>query len=224
MARTTQDFRVDFTTLLSPTGVFGVPNESYIQQTTSVEALHAGTAPVLARKRKGRLAGRRLLQRRRRLDRPERPRRRAGHAQRHRLPSAGRRHDRLEVQGIRGVRERDHQVHAELRSHARRPLQQQRPGRACRMRTDCCSVWRRPPSTTGDSSEDVFTYSIAPKFKLNDRMAIYARVAKGFRPGGPNVIAPDAPPGRPPATAPIRPSTTNWASRAKTKPGRSLST
>jgi outer membrane receptor protein involved in Fe transport len=38
----------------------------------------------------------------------------------------------------------------------------------------------------------VFTYSIAPKWKLNDRMAIYARVAKGFRPGGPNVIAPDA--------------------------------
>ena len=41
----------------------------------------------------------------------------------------GRRHGRLEVQGVRGVRERDHQVHAELRSHARRPLQQQRPGR-----------------------------------------------------------------------------------------------
>jgi len=49
-----------------------------------------------------------------------------------------------------------------------------------------------PTVTTSDSSEDVFTYSIAPKFKLNDRMAIYARVAKGFRPGGPNVIAPDA--------------------------------
>jgi iron complex outermembrane recepter protein len=49
-----------------------------------------------------------------------------------------------------------------------------------------------PTVTTSNSSEDVFTYSIAPKFKLNDRMAIYARVAKGFRPGGPNVIAPDA--------------------------------
>jgi len=49
-----------------------------------------------------------------------------------------------------------------------------------------------PTVTSSDSSEDVFTYSIAPKFKLNDRMAIYARVAKGFRPGGPNVIAPDA--------------------------------
>ena len=36
----------------------------------------------------------------------------------------------------------------------------------------------------------MFTYSFAPKFKINDRMAIYARVAKGYRPGGPNVVAP----------------------------------
>ena len=49
-----------------------------------------------------------------------------------------------------------------------------------------------PTVITSSSSEDVFTYSIAPKWKINDRMAIYARVAKGFRPGGPNVIAPDA--------------------------------
>jgi outer membrane receptor protein involved in Fe transport len=47
-----------------------------------------------------------------------------------------------------------------------------------------------PSRLTSDSSEDVFTYSIAPKFKINDRMAIYARIAKGFRPGGPNVVAP----------------------------------
>lgn len=49
----------------------------------------------------------------------------------------------------------------------------------------------------GDSSEDVFTYSAAPKFKLNDRVALYARVAKGFRPGGPNALALNAPPGTP---------------------------
>jgi iron complex outermembrane receptor protein len=49
----------------------------------------------------------------------------------------------------------------------------------------------------GESSEDVFTYSIAPKFKFNERMAIYARVAKGFRPGGPNVVATNAPSGTP---------------------------
>jgi outer membrane receptor protein involved in Fe transport len=44
------------------------------------------------------------------------------------------------------------------------------------------------------SSEDVFTYSVAPKFKLNDHTTFYARVAKGFRPGGPNVLPPGAPP------------------------------
>lgn len=44
------------------------------------------------------------------------------------------------------------------------------------------------------SSENVFTYSIAPKFKPNEHMTLYARVAKGFRPGGPNVVPPGAPP------------------------------
>lgn len=43
------------------------------------------------------------------------------------------------------------------------------------------------------SSENVFTYSAGPKFKLNDHASIYARVAKGFRPGGPNVLPPGAP-------------------------------
>ena len=38
------------------------------------------------------------------------------------------------------------------------------------------------------SSENVFTYSLAPKFKPNKNTSIYARVAKGFRPGGPNVL------------------------------------
>ena len=52
-----------------------------------------------------------------------------------------------------------------------------------------------------------------PKFKLNDqrRMALYARVAKGFRPGGPNVIAPDAPAGTPTSYGSDSTSTTNWA-------------
>jgi outer membrane receptor protein involved in Fe transport len=48
--------------------------------------------------------------------------------------------------------------------------------------------------TRNNSSEHVFTYSAAPKFKLNSNTTLYARVAKGFRPGGPNVIAPNAPP------------------------------
>jgi outer membrane receptor protein involved in Fe transport len=40
------------------------------------------------------------------------------------------------------------------------------------------------------SSENVFTYSVAPKFKPNENTTFYARVAKGFRPGGPNVLPP----------------------------------
>ena len=50
---------------------------------------------------------------------------------------------------------------------------------------------RTLPST--QSKEDVFTYSVAPKFKVSDQVSVYARVAKGFRPGGPNVLAPGAP-------------------------------
>jgi len=34
------------------------------------------------------------------------------------------------------------------------------------------------------SSDDVFTFSVAPKIKFGDRASLYARVAKGYRPGG----------------------------------------
>ncbi|MGY4397574.1 iron complex outermembrane receptor protein [Sphingomonas sp. UYAg733] len=44
-----------------------------------------------------------------------------------------------------------------------------------------------------NSSDNVFTYSVAPKLKFGKDLAIYARVAKGFRPGGPNALAPGAP-------------------------------
>ena len=44
-----------------------------------------------------------------------------------------------------------------------------------------------------NSSEGVFTYSVAPKIKLSRNATIYGRVAKGFRPGGPNALAPGAP-------------------------------
>ncbi len=45
-------------------------------------------------------------------------------------------------------------------------------------------------SFTGNSSDGVFTYSVAPAFHPNADTTIYARVAKGYRPGGPNVISP----------------------------------
>jgi outer membrane receptor protein involved in Fe transport len=43
------------------------------------------------------------------------------------------------------------------------------------------------------SSEGVFTWSAAPRFEIAPRSEIYARVAKGYRPGGPNVVPPGAP-------------------------------
>ena len=49
------------------------------------------------------------------------------------------------------------------------------------------------PTVYGTSSDGVFTYSVAPTFKLNPNTRIYARVAKGYRPGGPNALSPGAP-------------------------------
>ncbi len=46
---------------------------------------------------------------------------------------------------------------------------------------------------TGNSSDGVFTYAVAPAFHPNADTTIYARVAKGYRPGGPNVIPALAP-------------------------------
>lgn len=47
------------------------------------------------------------------------------------------------------------------------------------------------------SSDNVFTYSVAPKIKFGTRASLYARVAKGYRPGGPNVVPVGAPEGTP---------------------------
>ncbi len=47
--------------------------------------------------------------------------------------------------------------------------------------------------TPGNSSEDVFTYSVAPKLEISQHAAVFFRVAKGFRPGGPNALPPGAP-------------------------------
>lgn len=47
------------------------------------------------------------------------------------------------------------------------------------------------------SSENPFTYSIAPRFALTPSSSLYARIATGFRPGGPNVLPPNAPAGTP---------------------------
>lgn len=39
---------------------------------------------------------------------------------------------------------------------------------------------------TGRSSEDVVTYMVSPRFRPTDDTMLYARVASGYRPGGPN--------------------------------------
>jgi outer membrane receptor protein involved in Fe transport len=50
-----------------------------------------------------------------------------------------------------------------------------------------------PSVFPGSSSEKVFTFAVAPKYKINESATIYARVAKGYRPGGPNALNPLTP-------------------------------
>jgi outer membrane receptor protein involved in Fe transport len=45
----------------------------------------------------------------------------------------------------------------------------------------------------GNSSESPFTWSVSPRFQLSENASVYARVATGFRPGGPNIVPPTAP-------------------------------
>ena len=54
-----------------------------------------------------------------------------------------------------------------------------------------------PDITNGASDEDVITWSVAPRYELSDYASVYARVAKGYRPGGPNVVPPGAGPNFP---------------------------
>ncbi|MEP6885925.1 MAG: TonB-dependent receptor [Gammaproteobacteria bacterium] len=46
----------------------------------------------------------------------------------------------------------------------------------------------------GESSGNIVTYSVAPRWHVDANTMVYARVASGYRPGGPNVIPPSAPP------------------------------
>ena len=45
-----------------------------------------------------------------------------------------------------------------------------------------------------ESDESKFTWSIAPSYHYSDSQVLYARVATGYRPGGPALIIPGAPP------------------------------
>jgi iron complex outermembrane receptor protein len=70
-------------------------------------------------------------------------------------------------------------------------------------------------SFSGSSSDSVFTYSVAPSFKPNANTRIYARVARGYRPGGPNAVSPLAPAGVPRHFGPD--TTTNYEVGLKTE-------
>jgi iron complex outermembrane receptor protein len=48
-------------------------------------------------------------------------------------------------------------------------------------------------NTSGNSSEDVFTYSLSPRLHLSSDSMLYARVASGYQPGGPNLALPGVP-------------------------------
>ena len=67
----------------------------------------------------------------------------------------------------------------------------------------------------GKSSDSVVTYSFAPTFKPNSNTRIYARIAKGYRPGGPNAVSPLAPAGVPRQFGPD--TTTNYELGLKTQ-------
>lgn len=45
-------------------------------------------------------------------------------------------------------------------------------------------------SFTGASRENAWTFAVAPQFKITPDTVLYARIAKGFRPGGTNLVPP----------------------------------
>ncbi|MEO7602742.1 MAG: TonB-dependent receptor [Sphingomicrobium sp.] len=76
------------------------------------------------------------------------------------------------------------------------------------------------PPIPGKSKESVFTYSVSPRFEINDNTAVYLRVAKGYRPGGPNIV----PPGNPNAPLSYKADTiVSYEAGLKTDIGRRVS-
>jgi iron complex outermembrane receptor protein len=193
----TQDFRVNFTTLLSPTieAIFGVPNDSYNQQTTSVDRFtqelrlssHQSErfewlVGAYYNDEKG------LIDQNVHVVQPNTLTDVAG------LPVIG--------VGTVDSKYKEYAAFANATIKFTPSFDLTLGGRYSRNDQDVVQsgdglLFGGASTINGDSSENVFTYSLAPKFKLNERMAIYARIAKGFRPGGPNVIAAGAPAGTP---------------------------
>lgn len=49
-------------------------------------------------------------------------------------------------------------------------------------------------NTPGRSSEDILDFMVNPQFKLGKDQLLYARIASGYQPGGPNIALPGVPP------------------------------
>lgn len=49
------------------------------------------------------------------------------------------------------------------------------------------------PVQEGTSSDNAFTFLVSPRWNVSDSLMTYARIASGYRAGGPNLLPPDAP-------------------------------
>ena len=47
-----------------------------------------------------------------------------------------------------------------------------------------------PMAVTANSNDSSFTYLLTPRFKISPDLMVYARIASGYRPGGPNNVVP----------------------------------
>jgi outer membrane receptor protein involved in Fe transport len=54
-----------------------------------------------------------------------------------------------------------------------------------------------PQDFTTPSSGNVVTWSLAPRWHIDENSMLYGRIATGYRPGGPNALPPAAPPSTP---------------------------
>jgi iron complex outermembrane recepter protein len=59
------------------------------------------------------------------------------------------------------------------------------------------ALFNGPSQNRATSKEGVFTWSVSPRYEFARHSEVYARVAKGYRPGGPNVVPPGAGPDYP---------------------------
>ena len=49
------------------------------------------------------------------------------------------------------------------------------------------------PAQEGTSSDKAFTFLVSPRWNVSNSLMTYARIASGYRAGGPNLLPPDAP-------------------------------